>query len=128
MDYVIGDAIRKKIEEKGMTFVAFSDKFGVTDRNLQYLFKKSDLTLQQVVRASEILEYDFMTEYLKNKKPKYKSSSISPVLEEERMTYKSEKITMSLQLAGDITNYTTNFPDFIKSISREAEKFGFQVL
>jgi hypothetical protein len=128
MDYVIGDAIRKKIEEKGMTFVAFSDKFGVTDRNLQYLFKKSDLTLQQVVRASEILEYDFMTEYLRNKKPKYKSHQSNPVVEEERTTYKSEKITMSLQVAGDISNYSTNFPDFIKSISREAEKFGFQVL
>ena len=128
MDYVIGDAIRKKIEEKGMTFVAFSDKFGITDRNLQYLFKKSDLTLQQVVRASEILEYDFLTDYLKNKKPRYKTNNISPIVEEDREHYKQNRITTSLQVAGDINTYANNFPDFLKSISTEAEKFGFKFL
>nr|WP_199082920.1 hypothetical protein [Pedobacter sp. ASV19] len=128
MDYIIGDAIRKKIEEKGMTFVSFADKFGITDRNLQYLFKKSDLTLQQVVRASEILSFDFVTEYLKNKKSKFDFQNIEHSERPPKTKVKSENVTMSINLSAEITTYAKNFPEFLKNLSMEASKFGFTLL
>ncbi|WP_285055190.1 hypothetical protein [Pedobacter ginsengisoli] len=127
MDYVIGDAIRKKVEEKGMTFVSFADKFGITDRNLQYVFKKSDLSIQQVVRASEILEYDFLTEYLMHKKSKFRFQNFIPQQNDRDSRGKSERITMTFNISGAIETYSEKFPELLKNVSMEAKKLGFEI-
>ncbi|KAA8483730.1 hypothetical protein BDE36_1808 [Arcticibacter tournemirensis] len=126
MDYVIGDAIRRKIEEKGMTFVAFADKFGITDRNLQYFFKRNDISLQQITRASEILDYDFVKEYLAALKEDGKGRWIA---EEPAPEYASKQkgITTSFTIVGNQDDYYKNFPDLLRTLISEASKLGFSI-
>ncbi len=128
MDFVIGKEIRKKIEEKGITFVAFADKFGVTDRNLQYLFSKADLPISQIIRASEILDYDFVNDYLKAKKPKYlkeisNNNSKEPV---ENYIIKNNLIKMnfSIGIAGSMQSFE-KFPELLQKTKIHAEELGF---
>lgn len=126
MDYAIGDAIRSKIEEKGMTFVAFADRFGITSRNLQYFFKRNDITLQQITRASEILEYDFVKEYLNALKKEGKGEWI---VEEEPENYQLQQkgITTSISLVANPDNYYKNFPDLLRTLIGEASRLGFTI-
>ena len=126
MIYVIGEAIRNKILEKGMTFVAFADKFGLSDRNLQYVFKKEDLPISQILRASELLEYDFLTDYVKAKKPKYLGKNILSENDEKSSVGKQKKISINLTISGGINSYD-NFPKFLKIIKEEANGLGFEI-
>lgn len=125
MEYVIGYAIRKKIEEKGITFVAFADKFGLTDRNLQYMFKKSDLPISQIIRASEILDYDFLSEYTNNRKPKYKRAPFFGQTDIEQRV-DSKKISINLTLTAEEKSFL-EFAPLLKKIREEAASFGFQI-
>ncbi len=126
MDYEIGSAIRKKIEEKGMTFVAFSEKFGISDRNLQHFFKKSDISLQQITRASEILDYDFVSEYLKALKKIGKGKWVA---EEPPIDYTRNQvgISASLTIVATPDNYYKNFTELLKSMIIEANRLGFSI-
>lgn len=126
MNYVIGEAIRKKIQEKGMTFVSFADRFGITDRNLQHFFKKSDISLQQITRASQILDHDFVTEYFNELK---KEGKVQLFVEESQAEYQKavEGITTSLTLIGQPSDYYNNFSDLLKLIMMEAKKRGFSL-
>ena len=123
---MIGDSIRKKIEEKGMTFVAFSDKFGITDRNLQYVFKRNDLSMQQITRASEILNYDFVREYLDALMKEGKGNWIT---QEPQVKYGKlgPGISTSLTIVAHADNYYKNFPDFLRIVLSEAAKLGFKI-
>lgn len=127
MDFVIGKQIRKKIEDKGMTFVAFADKFGVTDRNLQYLFSKSDLPISQIVRAGEILQHDFVTEYLRSKNPKYKIATGINRVEESGEVYgideEKNMPKLSYEFAIPESAYG-NIKAFQDDILKLAEKHG----
>lgn len=126
MNYIIGDSIRKKIQEKGITFVAFAEKFGVTDRNLQHVFKKNDLSLQQITRASEILEYDFVSEYFNELKRDGKAKFI--LTEGEAQTpMQDNSITTSLSIAGSVENYYKKFPLLIEFISEKSKELGFRL-
>lgn len=124
MNYVIGEAIRKKIQEKGMTFVSFADRFGITDRNLQHFFKKSDISLQQITRASQILDYDFVKEYFLELK---KDGKQLLTLEEPAQEYqtKEEHISTCLTIVGSPVNFYSNFSELLKLIISEAKKKGF---
>lgn len=126
MNYAIGDAIRKKIEEKGMTFVAFAEKFGITDRNLQYFFKRDDISLQQITRASQVLEYDFVKEYLDALKKEGKGGWI---FEEDKPEYGKIQsgISTSITIVSNPDNYYKNFPDLLKAFIAEASKLGFSI-
>ena len=129
MNYVIGDAIRKKIEEKGITFVSFAEKFGLTDRNLQYVFKKADLPISQIIRASEILDYDFLNDYTAHRKPKYKPAhNVSNSVEDGQGEYNSnnKKISINLTLTAEVNSYD-EFPSLLKKIREDAFEFGFQI-
>lgn len=127
MNYKIGDAIRKKIEEKGMTFVSFADKFGISDRNLQYVFKRDDISMQQITRASQILDYDFVNEYLEALKSAGKGHWIA---KEPEVDYglKPAGISTSLTIVGNADNYYKNFPDLLKTLIEETKKHGFILL
>jgi len=133
MNYVIGDAIRKKIVEKGMTFVSFADKFGVSDRNLQHVFKKNDLPITQIVRASEILEYDFLYDYVKSRNPKYKVHD-SDIREDKGSVSNYNVIpddfttmTFSLKIAGTETHFD-KFPELLHKTRKIAEELGFKLV
>lgn len=131
MDFVIGKEIRKKIEEKGITFVAFSDKFGVTDRNLQYLFSKADLPISQIVRASEILDYDFISDYLKAKKPKFLKNENQSSLNEDGASHGLNKdltkINFSMGLAGTSKSFE-KFHELLQKTKAIAEDLGFKII
>lgn len=130
MNYNLGEEIRKKIVEKGTTFKAFADKFGISDRNLQYVFKKADLPISQIIRASEILDYDFLADYLANRKPKYnKVENIDSEMNEPKPTYttKSNKISINLTIAGD-TLAIEKFPMMLKKLREDVKEFGFIML
>jgi len=133
MEYVIGKAIRSRIVEKGMTFKSFSDKFGISDRNLQHIFQKTDLPITQIVRASEILDYDFIADYIKAKKPKYKIL----VPEEKGVNepngfYKSipndfTTMMFSLTIAGTQSQFE-KFPELLQKTRKDAEDLGFKLV
>jgi predicted transcriptional regulator len=65
MDYLLGEEMRKIIQSRGMTFKTFADRLGMTDRNLQNVFKWNDFSTEQLKRASKILEHKFI-DYLAN--------------------------------------------------------------
>ncbi len=127
MIYEIGARIRKKIEEKGINLVFFANEFGMTPRNLQHFFKKTDITLQQAALASKILNYDFLSEYLEHLKDVGKADGWA--LEEPGVKYKKVKrqVTTTINISADIDVYYENFADLLKEINKTAKALGFDL-
>ena len=123
MDYHLGEEIRKVILQHGMTFKTFADRFGMTDRNLQNFFKRNDFSIDQLKRASEILEHNFINEYLSHVKGGDKLLNIST--ESKPKDYINLSFTVTI---SGLQSQFEKFPELLKSTRLKAESLGFKVL
>lgn len=60
----IGNKIKEILLEKGITQTYFADKLGMSRRNLDRFFSKNDISINQLRKASEVLDYDFISEFM----------------------------------------------------------------
>src|SRR5690606_2591383 len=67
MSFSIGEEIKRKVKERGLTNVAFAEKMAMEERNLYHFFKKKEMTIDQLVTASRVLNHDFVNLYIRKK-------------------------------------------------------------
>lgn len=82
---MIGDRIKKRIEDKGMTVSDFANKIGMRRESLYKVFEKDDLNTSVIKKASLIL--DTPISYFFEQPDANKSIASEPIFE-----YKTNKI------------------------------------
>jgi plasmid maintenance system antidote protein VapI len=119
----IGKILQDKLNEEGMPSVKdFATLVNITSRTLYNIFKgSSEMTLPQVIKASEILKFDLISQYLK-------VNDKLNLLHDPPGEYRGKKkaVTVSVQLCGDMTSMD-NFPSMIKEVNQIVLKHGFRV-
>lgn len=60
----IGEIIKMKVEEKGLTISDFAELICCSRSNVYNLFKSSSIDLHKLLKISEVLEYDFYNEVI----------------------------------------------------------------
>ena len=63
---IIGDIIKKKLNEKGIKVTDFTDAINCDRINAYSIFKRSNIDMELLTKISKILDYDFLTEYQNN--------------------------------------------------------------
>jgi|SRR5690606_5119562 len=134
MDFVIGEEIKKRVKKKGLKNKAFADMMNMEERNLYHFFKKEVMDVDQLLEASKILEFDFLTLYIKNSKFKdhikeLGTPIISPTPREPIVSYeKSNQISFSLTVQGSFDTVSKEMSNFLQSIKKEAEERGLHLV
>jgi transcriptional regulator with XRE-family HTH domain len=59
----IGSKIKQKMEEKGFRIIDFAKAIHCNRTNVYSIFNRKSLDLEQLLLISEVLEYDFISEY-----------------------------------------------------------------
>lgn len=119
----IGKILQEKVNETGQPSVKdFASLVGLSPRTLYNIFNGvSEMTLPQIIKASEILSVDLISEYLK-------ANDKLNVLHEGAVDYKAKKklVTVSVHLCGDM-DAMSNFPEMLNEINSMAARHGFKV-
>lgn len=119
----IGKILQEKLNEEGRPSQKdFASLINVSSRTLYNVFNGiSELTMPQVVKASEILKFDLIGEYLK-------VNDKLDLLEEPAGEYRANRknVTVSLHFSGDM-KALDGFPNLIKEVNSIALKHGFRV-
>jgi len=129
MEFTIGQRIKEILIEKGVTQTYFADRIGMSRRNLERFFKNKDISIRQLVDASEILDYDFVSEYLQNNGTTYGNSfaqETGTIYEVNRPQNKNE-ITVQLTIKGDVTLVSKYFPEIVSKLKRETDTYGLTI-
>lgn len=130
MKFPIGQKIKEVLQKSGITQVYFADNIGMSRRNLDRFFDKDDISIKQLVKASEILNYDFVSEYLEDTSYRTNPDSqfYNKLISEPTSSYKTKKeITVQLNLKGDISLVSKYFPEILDVVRREAESRGLTI-
>lgn len=117
----IGKEIKRIVEKKGWTIALFSKKVSMSYRNTLYLFERTDISIDQLLHISKILEYDFMKLY------SLESGIDAPTATE--VTTPSDFTTMmfSLTIGGRASEFD-KFPELMKKTRSLAESLGFKII
>ena len=59
----IGDLIRRKVAEKGISVVSFAEQLSCTRINVYKMFNRQSLDTELLLRVSKVLEFDFFSCY-----------------------------------------------------------------
>lgn len=82
----IGEAVRKKIKEKGMTIKAFSERLLRSDKNVHELLKRPSWDSKLIEESSVILSFDFFQLYSRELSAKLPASiAAEPPAEYQRL-------------------------------------------
>uniref|UniRef100_F4C454 Uncharacterized protein n=1 Tax=Sphingobacterium sp. (strain 21) TaxID=743722 RepID=F4C454_SPHS2 len=141
MSFVIGEEIKKIAKLRKFKNAEFADAMNMEERNLYHFFKKSDLTLDQLVDASKVLEYDFISLYLKHKKGIQSIANLiaqgsNDIVEEKAESYqRTEKrlvepknqISFTVKIFGDYSKIREEIPSLLDIIKEQAELRGLHM-
>ncbi|MDR0969929.1 MAG: helix-turn-helix domain-containing protein [Lentimicrobiaceae bacterium] len=62
----IGEAIKLKVQERGIRIAEFANAIHCNRTNIYSLFRRKSIDIDQLILISKVLEYDFISElYLK---------------------------------------------------------------
>ncbi len=113
----VGILIKNKLLERKIVLRRFGEHMGLSERNLQFFFKKNDITLKQILRASEFLNEDLTQYYIPLKwKGKMNVEQMG-----DGVQYK-----IMVEIAGD-GEALENLPELLKHFRAEAKKYGLLV-
>ncbi len=130
MSFVIGEEIKKRVKRKGLKNKAFGDLMNIEERNLYHFFKKEQMDVDQLLLASEILDFNFLSLYIKNSKFKnywQKSSEANlPVdaLAVAPLEKVEPEISFSICIKGSVEKISSEMSNFLQLIKIEAENRG----
>ncbi|WP_343524356.1 hypothetical protein [Pedobacter sp.] len=126
MKDTIGKIIKDLLNKEGApTKEDFSQMMSISYKTLYNVMNgNSNLTFDQVVKASEILQFDIGAEY-------YSRTNRNPVkkYEEPESIYTGSRnqITVTLTLMGSASTYE-NFPQLLNKVRSEAKELGFNMV
>lgn len=133
MSFIIGDEIKKRVRKKGLKNKAFADQMNMEERNLYHFFKKESMDIDQLLEASKILDFDFLTLYIQNSKYKgyaqqYDQDLVLPN-SHENQSYHAEKnqISFTISIKGPLDIVTKEMSNFLQFINNEAEDRGLHL-
>lgn|GEM_PF-1874785 len=126
MKDVIGKILDELLKKEGApTRDDFAGMLGISVKTLYNVTKgRSSLTFDQVIKASEILNFDIAEEYYKRTG---KSEKINRLAEGNGVyRKKSNQITVGISVSGSLTSFE-NFPALLNKIRNEAIELGFEI-
>lgn len=132
----IGSVIKESVRKSGYTQEEFAKEMGMTLRNLANLLNKEHLPIDQIIRASKILNEDFIrpyTEWLYEKEPNiaklYENEVHIPSLSKDvGCEYqRKDELSISLNIKGELEAIKDNLSDFLDVIKKEAEDRGLHL-
>ncbi|MXV14574.1 helix-turn-helix domain-containing protein [Hufsiella ginkgonis] len=122
MQIHVGERIYQVFKEKGWTIDFFAKRVHMTKRNAQYLFKRDDISIDQLTKISKAMDYDFVQLFLLDDKQKSLAEDPSSVYTRPR----KELMTVSLSLTFD-QDQSGKLPEMLKRVRMAAEQLGFQL-
>jgi transcriptional regulator with XRE-family HTH domain len=128
MSLLIGEKIKSKIQEKGWTTARFAKEANMSYRNAMHLFKRDDISVDQLLQISKVLQYDFMQDF-RTTIPN--SDSTVKVLEEPGVynTLPKDFTTMIISLTiGGEQNTFDRLPELLRKFRKNAVDLGFKVM
>jgi len=76
----IGEIIKQKFEESGMTKAEFAEKIDLQRTTVYYLFERQSIDIELLEKITTALNYDFMYEVYKYQKQKEATPSPAPTV------------------------------------------------
>lgn len=126
MNLPIGQKIKEVLRKSGITQVYFADQIGMSRRNLERFFERDDISINQLIKASEILNYDFVEDFLNNSKYQKKGSTSLNISNDSRKSI--NEISIQLHIKGEISLISKNFPELLNILKKEAERRGLSIV
>lgn len=130
---MIGDEIKKMVRKRGLKNKAFADLMNMEERNLYHFFKREQMEVDLLLQAGEILDFDFLSLYIRNSKFKNylennsKQNSFSDRSSTKNQPQLENQISFSINVKGSIDTASLSMSNFLQSVKLEAEKFGFKL-
>lgn len=128
MSLLIGERIKTKIKEKGWTTARFAKEANMSYRNAMHLFKRPDISVDQLILISKVLHYDFMKEFSlginDSEAPLLAAESVVPyqVVPKDFTT-----MMVSLTIGGE-QNTFERLPELLRKFRKNAADLGFKVM
>lgn len=136
MGFIIGEEIRKKLRDSGLKNKTFAEKMNMDERSLYHFFKKRQMDIDQLLLAGEVLDFDFVSLYIRNSPfkdyyKKFKPGSdlmahdvVTPYLP----SVGNNQISFSLTVCGTYEKISTEFSNFLQAVKEEAERRGLKLI
>lgn len=134
MSFIIGEEIKKRVRRKGLKNKAFAEKMNMEERNLYHFFKREQMDVDQLLEASKILDFDFLTLYIQNSKYKEylnKYDQEHPKISnagEGQTDYNKNQISFSINVKGSFDTVSKEMSNFLQSVKKEAEERGLHLV
>jgi transcriptional regulator with XRE-family HTH domain len=128
MSFLIGEKIKNKIQEKGWTTTRFAKEANMSYRNAMHLFKRGDISVEQLIQISKILDYNFMKEYVAIAS----GGELASLSEESAPDDKGvpkDFTTMIISLTVGGSQHTfERLPELVRKFRKQATDLGFKVI
>lgn len=122
MKNIIGKILKELLNKEGApTKEDFSQMMGMSYKTLYNVINgSSKLTFEQVIKASDILNFNLIEEY-------HNRAGIETNFNSNNSSSSGErKITINLSISGSIHSFE-NFSHFLQGIRKNASDFGFEI-
>jgi hypothetical protein len=131
MEYPILDIIKSKAAsfngDEGKPITKLASEIGKTSAWIYTIKSINDLTLDNILKISKALAFDFLSDYnhwlIEHDKP-----AISAWQEDAgSFTRKAKKIRVQFSLRGDPNDIGLNFTTIMKTLKKECDNYGIEV-
>jgi len=120
--YPFSSKVKQLTKQKDLTLLALGEQIGRSERWVQKIDKLEDISVGYVVKISEVLDFDFMSDYyawLKRESP-----DALPMLSEPSDVYRSgNDITITVTMRGNIKKAG----EMLQKIKATADGEGFKI-
>lgn len=132
MKEIIGEVIKEEVRKVGLTQESFASQMNMSLRNIANLFNKEHLPHDQLINASKVLKRDFVRDYLDylydlNPDVKVLSAVSEPHESYTHPATLEHEISLQVQIFGRLDKIESEFPSFLRSMKREAERRGLHL-
>lgn len=133
MDFVIGNEIKKVVNKKGLKNKTFASLMNMEERNLYHFFKREQIDIDLLLKASEVLDVDFVSLYIENSKFKnhlkrYESAKGSELVNDLEYGYEKEnQISFSICVKGSFEKVSSEMSNILQLVKKEVEDRGLSL-
>jgi hypothetical protein len=127
MDNVLGKILQELLQKEGSPSVKdFAKMMGLSSRTAYNIFDgTSTMTFDQVIKASDILQFDMIGEFYSRTGRKDAPGYLSEPGEQYQL--KKSQITVTLTVAASYASYES-FPTFLSKVRTSAKELGFELI
>ena len=137
MNAPFGEKIKVVWKTSGLSQKEFAEKLKMSLRNAQHLFERNDFSIHQLITISQVLNTDFVKMYLEEFKETHDYPTSDGDTDKTQLddviqkilakTNSKNEINIQINLRGELTTVTQNFPDLLRAIKKEATARGLSI-